>query len=434
MLRRSASDGNNTTGSFLSGLAPASSGLTSPGSGAGSGGAAPVGAMSYRAIASQNRRLHNSFSMSPAALGTKLRPAAPPRKKSLPPQLRRRGEEWLSVAACASVHQVPAALRSMGHAFHASPSGLNDGLVVETICASKLCSVETLEQIDRDLPRTYPDVDYFSNTDIRDALGRVLRAVAIEYPEVGYVQGMNFIGANLLLHTGSSEDRALSLFRLLMENPRYRLCHVFEPGLTNLRRLSDVLESLFRSRWPALHAHLDQVGLEPLFYSQNWIMTLYSYMMPFEVLAQVWDRFFARGWPVLFQVALALLGEHAEALQRADFEAAAQILRRAGEEPRPDLCARADAVRLTAAELALIQRAVAMEPFELPQAPPVPDLVEQSGASLRRLSLGSDAGTDFTLLDDDRSLGSPFPPDAVFVSAETLAFGGPPQPGSGAPV
>mmetsp|Transcript_10500 Transcript_10500/g.18552 ORF Transcript_10500/g.18552 Transcript_10500/m.18552 type:complete len:509 (-) Transcript_10500:77-1603(-) len=286
-------------------------------------------------------------------------------KKSVPSSLRLRGDEWLKLAACEQVELVPKALQQLNINMHQSPSGIRQEFVVDTICEQSECSVEVLDQIDRDLPRTYPDVDYFANTDRRHTLGRVLQAIAIEYPQVSYVQGMNFLVANLLYHVRGSEDKAFLLFRCILQNPRYLMCHVFEPGLTNLQRLSDILESFVQKFMPKLHKHFDQIGLEPLFYSQNWIMTLFSYTMPFDVLASIWDNYFKVGWPAIFQTGLAILSLAQQELLEANFDAAAAILRRVAEEPHPDLLRTAESFHLFAEDLVLIEKGVGMKPFEL---------------------------------------------------------------------
>jgi len=62
-------------------------------------------------------------------------------------------------------------------------------------------------EIQRDLPRTFPNHPYFETTNGKgqQALGRVLRALRTTYPDVGYSQGMNFVvGVFLILVSAAS--------------------------------------------------------------------------------------------------------------------------------------------------------------------------------------------------------------------------------------
>mmetsp|Transcript_84 Transcript_84/g.199 ORF Transcript_84/g.199 Transcript_84/m.199 type:complete len:421 (+) Transcript_84:2484-3746(+) len=391
--------------------------------------------------------MHSGSSVAPGARSppvkyvSKLKPAVPSKKQVIPASLERRGEEWLKIAASPEVDKVSACLSSVGIYQYESPSGFNDSFVVETICAQKRSSIETLEQIGRDLPRTYPDVDFFSDTDVRDALGRILRAIALEYPDVGYVQGMNFLGANIMLHMNGKEDKSFLLFRYLMENPRYRLLHVFQPDLPNLRRFSDILESFISTRDPELYMHFEKVGLEPLFYSQNWIMTLFSYMVPFEPLAEIWDRFLRDGWSVIFKAAFALFELRRDALLKSDFEGCARILREVAEQPPKVFPSNIDSIVLEPEDLALIDKAVAMEPIDIVAAPPKAPTIEvrspmfkRDKSFSRRQSLESNitATSPMTMLSSDspRSFFSGFESrraslETNYVSARSLAFGDP---------
>ena len=105
---------------------------------------------------------------------------------------------------------------------------------VEDLVALGGVSEDTLEQIDRDIPRTYPDVEELSTEEFRAKLVRVLTAVAAEYQSIGYVQGMNFIVAYLLIHCHRDADKAFRVFQILMEAPLYDMKNVYCKGLPKL--------------------------------------------------------------------------------------------------------------------------------------------------------------------------------------------------------
>lgn len=53
-------------------------------------------------------------------------------------------------------------------------------------------------QIKVDLPRTFPDEEFFRNSNIIKSLENVLIAYTIRNPTIGYCQGFNFIVGRLL--------------------------------------------------------------------------------------------------------------------------------------------------------------------------------------------------------------------------------------------
>ena len=58
------------------------------------------------------------------------------------------------------------------------------------------------EQIMRDVSRTFPTTEMYKKKDGlgQQRLRRVLNAYSIHNPQVGYVQGMNFISGYMLMH------------------------------------------------------------------------------------------------------------------------------------------------------------------------------------------------------------------------------------------
>lgn len=57
------------------------------------------------------------------------------------------------------------------------------------------------EEIKKDVTRTFSDEEYLSNDKSRNDLQCLLECLAITFPEVGYVQGMNFIAAAAYYHS-----------------------------------------------------------------------------------------------------------------------------------------------------------------------------------------------------------------------------------------
>ena len=102
---------------------------------------------------------------------------------------------------------------------------------------------DSMMQIERDLSRTFPRHPYFLE-DLGGKGHHKLRRVLIGFSnlekEIRYVQGMNFIVAQLLLHC--SESMAFWLFVALIEDCQMR--EVYGPKLAGLFKHSSVLEVL----------------------------------------------------------------------------------------------------------------------------------------------------------------------------------------------
>lgn len=82
-------------------------------------------------------------------------------------------------------------------------------------------------QIRRDLNRSFPDCSFFSeNAPGQIILERLLITICKYDPNIGYVQGMNFVAGALLYHC--SEDIAFWLFVSLIEDHEMR--DIYMPG------------------------------------------------------------------------------------------------------------------------------------------------------------------------------------------------------------
>jgi hypothetical protein len=70
---------------------------------------------------------------------------------------------------------------------------------------------QVLEDIEKDVERTFPEHDLFRTSDGCESLRRVLKAYAMHNPEVGYCQSLNFLVGMMLLFM--DEESAFWLVR-----------------------------------------------------------------------------------------------------------------------------------------------------------------------------------------------------------------------------
>lgn len=125
--------------------------------------------------------------------------------------------------------------------------------------------------------------------------------------QVGYVQGMGFIAAVLLLHM--PQEEAFWSFVALMEGrgaiggrgrggsttglpARPPLRGLFQEAMPGLQLCLRQYEALLASEIPRLAAHMQAEGLgEVSLYATHWFNTLFSYALPFEHVLRIWDVF-----------------------------------------------------------------------------------------------------------------------------------------------
>jgi hypothetical protein len=72
--------------------------------------------------------------------------------------------------------------------------------LVEVSKNAEIVNRETEKQILVDVERTYQKSEFFVSQDMKDKLSRILKAIVVYDPSIGYMQGMNFIAASLSIH------------------------------------------------------------------------------------------------------------------------------------------------------------------------------------------------------------------------------------------
>jgi len=165
----------------------------------------------------------------------------------------------------------------------------------------------TLGLIQLDIPRTFPELAFFAEGGpLHDPLRDVLEAYTCFRPDVGYVQGMSFLAAMLLLNMGPEE--AFAAFANLLANNVY-----FDFYRLDMERMNTHIaayEGLFAEQLPRLFRHFQEEGVQTNQYIVSWLLTLFTRALPLDVACRVWDVYLASAKQdelILWRVALALL-------------------------------------------------------------------------------------------------------------------------------
>eukprot|EP00916_Digyalum_oweni_P005576 GHVL01009725.1.p1 GENE.GHVL01009725.1~~GHVL01009725.1.p1 ORF type:complete len:433 (-),score=66.08 GHVL01009725.1:328-1626(-) len=82
----------------------------------------------------------------------------------------------------------------------------------------------------------------------------------------------------------------------------YDLRSMFLPGLPGLRKRVFAAEQLLLRFVPDLVHHMIEIGAVPQLVLCDWLLTLFSYSMPLEPLALLWDDFLRDGWVCIYRL------------------------------------------------------------------------------------------------------------------------------------
>ncbi|KAM3857834.1 TBC1 domain family member 14 [Diretmus argenteus] len=195
----------------------------------------------------------------------------------------------------------------------------------ETEDAGSLDRESSLELIKLDISRTFPQLCIFQQGGpYYDVLHSILGAYTCYRPDVGYVQGMSFIAAVLILNLDTAD--AFIAFANLLNKP----CQMafFRVDHSLMLTYFAAFEVFFEENLPKLFAHFKKNNLTPDIYLIDWIFTLYGKSLPLDLACRVWDVFCRDGEEFLFRTAMGLLRLYQEVLTHMDFIHMAQFLTR----------------------------------------------------------------------------------------------------------
>lgn len=200
----------------------------------------------------------------------------------------------------------------------------------------KYPDAKTIDAIDKDLDRTFPGIEDFGD-EKKLELASLLRAHASLFPEVGYCQGMNFVGGFLLLAAGNAADGPKDAFFLLVQlMVKYRANLLFCDGLPLLKLHTFQFRVLLERFFPDVHKHFVDKQITPELYLTKWILTMFTQPLPFHSAARVWDLIVCDGLQALVSIALASVKLLRARLLREDTEGLMELLSlRRGDGGKP---------------------------------------------------------------------------------------------------
>ena len=159
-------------------------------------------------------------------------------------------------------------------------------------------------QIDLDISRTFPTHRLLSTAEGAAKLRQILLAYSRRDPRVGYVQGMGFIAALLLIVLEEKETAfwcLVAIVEWLLPEEYY------SSTLLGLRAEQAVFSELISAKLPRLAKLLETHGVCAELFATRWFVATFANALPVETTLRVWDTFMLEGVKVLHRVGLSLL-------------------------------------------------------------------------------------------------------------------------------
>eukprot|EP00850_Spirogloea_muscicola_P002892 SM000011S19070 [mRNA] locus=s11:762305:765069:+ [translate_table: standard] len=162
---------------------------------------------------------------------------------------------------------------------------------------------ELVEQIERDVLRTHPDMHFFNSGDSnaeanKASLRRSLFIYAKLNPGIQYVQGMNEVLAPLLYVFRTDPDPSISehaeadsffCFVALLAEFRDHFVQKLDNSVVGIKATLSRLSLLLRNNDEELWQHLEEHKVDPHFYAFRWITLLLTQEFSFEDSLRLWD-------------------------------------------------------------------------------------------------------------------------------------------------
>eukprot|EP00743_Colponemidia_sp_Colp-15_P004322 GILK01004662.1.p1 GENE.GILK01004662.1~~GILK01004662.1.p1 ORF type:complete len:427 (-),score=50.89 GILK01004662.1:40-1275(-) len=215
-------------------------------------------------------------------------------------------------------------------------------------------SKEVWEEIDKDVRRTRPEMHFFflpssgvATQDLEhdthekhsDVLGRILFIFAKLNPGIRYVQGMNEILAPIYYLFATdltacsrehAEADAFFCFTTLMGEVKDSFLRSLDSTESGIRGRITQLNQFLRRKDEDLWRHLDQLQINPQFYSLRWIMLLLTQEFEMPDIMRLWDSLLAdpKRFEFLFYFCCAMIITVRGQLFEGDFADNMHLLQR----------------------------------------------------------------------------------------------------------
>ena len=145
-----------------------------------------------------------------------------------------------------------------------------------------------------DVGRTFPYLDFFKNDLNKQKLSRILTAFVRRNASIGYSQGFNFIVGRLLMVV-DDEEKVFWIFTQMIE--------AYLPGdffllFTGVRKDMKIIEKIIKKKLNFFDKNIEMCMSNLI---SRCFISLFSQIIPEQILYLIWDAFFIYGEVVLYR-------------------------------------------------------------------------------------------------------------------------------------
>ena len=165
-----------------------------------------------------------------------------------------------------------------------------------------------------------------------DSLENVLIAVSLHCPDVGYCQGMNYLGGFLLFISDLDEEQVFwAIVSMLLDNLDHDplgvngLSSFYSNDFKRVKLLQLWFEEMFGRTLPNLKSQLSEVP--GLLWVHKWFLVLFLSSFPLSYAIRFWDFIFSYGISGIIKLGLAIMKTNKADFRKQDFTHAYELLK-----------------------------------------------------------------------------------------------------------
>ena len=191
--------------------------------------------------------------------------------------------------------------------------------------------INLIEQINKDLPRTRFDCDFYSkNPSNYDALRRLLFIYANEHLDVHYIQGMNEIIA-IIFYIFSKDDNPFNkkykesdsyfTFEILMEEIKdIFIMENIDYSQLFIKEQIEQIKKILKKIDVKLSNYFEEIGLEIDNFVMRWLLVLFAQEFTIDVAVNFYDRVFTQKNKIKFicYISAAIIEKNKDMLMTLD--------------------------------------------------------------------------------------------------------------------
>eukprot|EP00914_Ancora_sagittata_P023507 GHVO01046484.1.p1 GENE.GHVO01046484.1~~GHVO01046484.1.p1 ORF type:complete len:271 (+),score=33.88 GHVO01046484.1:788-1600(+) len=153
-----------------------------------------------------------------------------------------------------------------------------------------------------DLHRTFPKEMF--DLELQQTCRRVLEAWTFYRPDTGYVQGMSFLAATLVI-TLKNPYQSFACLCNMLNSPSLLGLYKLDP--VRVARRYEIFGLVLQQQAPTVHQNFEELGMSSGLFLLEWFLTIFSKALRFDIACGVWDLFLLHGESALYSTAVAML-------------------------------------------------------------------------------------------------------------------------------